>query len=533
MDALPPLFDANGPIGRGVLDEPYIPDAASLLRRMDRLGIARALAWSVPARDHHPATGNRRLLAELDALDPQRERLVPSFVLAPTLLYEPGALDDLAATMAREGLRAVRAFPAALRHRLHHLEPVLDRLLPLRPALFLDVRGLSDDREIADLAARFPEMPIVVLHAMWPQVFNFSLLDVMRRRGNVLLDTSWLHTDDTPRLIAREFGAERLVFATGLLAQEGAAIGALRYAGLRAEQMRAVACGNLERLLGLAPTPARDVPGLGGRNDLWPRFLRGERVGDGIVDAHAHLGALGVWPAADPGIEAQVRRAVRRMDELGIALTIASGQEALFADPIAGHAALERACAPFPERFRGYCAFPPAWAEELAPRLDEVFARPFFVGFKVLCDYWKVPVSDPRFAPMWRYADTHRLPILLHTWQGGYDAPAMLRPIVREDPGAFFLLGHSGGGDAGRREAEDLARECDNVYLEWCGSFTATRRWEETLARVGADRLVFGSDTVFHDAAWELGRLLSLDVPAADLAPALGATMRRILAARR
>jgi len=55
----------------------------------------------------------------------------------------------------------------------------------------------------------------------------------------------------------------------------------------------------------------------------------------------------------------------------------------------------------------------------------------------------------------------------------------------------------------------------------------------ETLARVGHRRLVFGTDAMGHHPAWEMGRLLSLDVPDEIFLPILGGTMREILSRRR
>ena len=78
-----------------------------------------------------------------------------------------------------------------------------------------------------------------------------------------------------------------------------------------------------------------------------------------------------------------------------------------------------------------------------------------------------------------------------------------------------------------------MAQANANVYLEWCGSFTSSVPWEQTLELVGGRQVVFGTDAVFHDAAWELGRFLSLDAPAEKLLPILGDNMRRILAMRR
>jgi len=67
------------------------------------------------------------------------------------------------------------------------------------------------------------------------------------------------------------------------------------------------------------------------------------------------------------------------------------------------------------------------------------------------------------------------------------------------------------GATGGRREAEALAQKHSNVYMEWCGSFCSSIPWEETLRRVAPRQIVFGTDGMVHDIAWELARLLSLD----------------------
>ncbi|MEX1013967.1 MAG: amidohydrolase family protein, partial [Candidatus Paceibacterota bacterium] len=123
-----------------------------------------------------------------------------------------------------------------------------------------------------------------------------------------------------------------------------------------------------------------------------------------------------------------------------------------------------------------------------------------------------------------------RLPILLHTWDNDWNAPKMLTDIVPRYPNAIFILGHSGNND--RPDAEKLVLENPNVYLEWCGSFLNPTDWTETLQRVGNRRLVYGSDSMFHYPAYEMGRLLSLDVPDKTLFPILGENMRKILALR-
>ncbi|NLB56439.1 MAG: amidohydrolase family protein, partial [Lentisphaerae bacterium] len=179
--------------------------------------------------------------------------------------------------------------------------------------------------------------------------------------------------------------------------------------------------------------------------------------------------------------------------------------------------------------YKGYVTFNSIYGNELVKHLDRWFAGDFFVGFKTLNSYWKVPITDSGFKPMWEYAAEHRLPVLMHTWNGDYNSPKMLKDLVVDYPDDSYIFGHSGGGDAGRREVVELAQGNSNVYLEWCGSFCSSILWEDTLKEVDVSQVVFGSDAAMHSLAWELGRLLSVDVPDSVIQPILGGNMRRIL----
>ena len=229
---------------------------------------------------------------------------------------------------------------------------------------------------------------------------------------------------------------------------------------------------------------------------------------------------------------AQIPALLRVMDKVGESTMIFSGLQALHGSPAEGNDLVRELIKPHAGRFAMYAAFNPIYAADLVPRLDGWFADPQVVGFKLLCGYWKVPVTDPRFEPMWEYADRHRLPVLMHSWSGEMDSPAMARGIVSRHRDLSLLLGHSGGGDDGRAEAEAMAVEFPNVFLETCGSFCTTRRWEETLKAVPVSKVVYGTDAAAHDIHWELGRILSLDVSEEVLVPILGQNMRRILARR-
>ena len=127
-----------------------------------------------------------------------------------------------------------------------------------------------------------------------------TVFDLMRRRRNILLDSSWLHSAGAIEIVVKHFGADRLVFGTGWRSHNGAAIAALARARISDEERQKIAHGNLDRLTGLAgePMPAA-APWMG--NTLWPRFVEGEPLDVDVVDAHGHLGPSGGYVLEDAG----------------------------------------------------------------------------------------------------------------------------------------------------------------------------------------------------------------------------------------
>ncbi len=510
------LFDVNGSFGTPVIGPPEFSTPGELLAHMNRLGVSRSLVWNSAGRDHHCDTGNRELLAAIDG----EERFVPAFSIGLDMLLARDGLKELCS----HRVRAIRLHPTSLRFNATQIAPVIEAVVEQRPVLLGDIREMPDP---AAFATRFPNLSLIITHAMWPQLP--VVFDAMRRCPNVLADTSWMHSGGTLEYLCREFGASRVVFGLGGRAHQGASIAALQCAGIRDDERELIAHGSLDRLLGLPPTTPQPATI---KQPLWERFMTGKPLGLDIVDAHGHLGPLSYWPMDRQEMADQIPQALRDMDRCGIKTLVVSGLHALFNDPLAGNDLLAETLKHHGERFRGWIVLNPFQADRLTPHIDRWLANPFFVGIKIHPDGWRLPVTDPRYEYVWRTANTHRLPILIHTWDTENNSPAMFREICPKYPHAAFIFAHSGGGDRGRREAEEIVANNANVWLEWCGSFCSTIRWEETLPKIGEDRLLFGTDAIVHDFAWELGRLLSLDLPEEMIRPALNENWNALLARR-
>ncbi|MFA6100693.1 MAG: amidohydrolase family protein [Victivallaceae bacterium] len=525
------LFNVNGLIGRGAYEEAEFPDAVSFVRHLDYLGIDRSLVTHVEARDLNPTWGNRRLLREI-AESGCAERLIPAFAVSPSCYYEKGVLDFLKENFSSGRVRAIRIFPEVSRFPVLQLERIFAELAKYEPVVVWDCRAGSDNdiRDFTALAGKFPKMSFVFAQKMWGG-FG-SLIDAMWRQKNIHVDISWLHMRDTANLIIDEFGAERLLFGIGYKSHYGAAVAALAHYQIPDKQRKLIAHGNIERLLKLKPLKQKLAaePELVKQKPLWQTCRSGLPLqGVKVIDAHGHTGPTHRgWYIRDIEFPEYAEIMVDQMDRLGIEKTVISAETALFGDAVEGNHFAEKQLMKYSKRILGYLSFNPMYEKELTAELDGFFKRGFFIGFKILAGYWRIPVTDGRYEAVWKYADKHSLPILLHTWDDSYNSPVMLKDIVKKYPGANFLLGHSGGGTRGRLEAEALALENPNVFLEFCGSFCTPRPFEQSMKIVGNDRVVFGSDTGAHDQAWELGRYLSMPVPDKQLIPGLGSTFEKL-----
>ena len=185
-----------------------------------------------------------------------------------------GAHAEAERALAR-GAQGIKLHPRAERFGL--AEPIVQPILALAqerrvPVIVHAGRGIpSLGRDALEVAARYPDAPIILAHAAIA-----DLAWIWREAGahpNLLFDTAWWNVSDHLALFALVspgqilFGSDipygRTVAAAALVLRAALA------AGLSADQIAAVAGGQLERILAhqapedLGPAPMRAVPGPG------------------------------------------------------------------------------------------------------------------------------------------------------------------------------------------------------------------------------------------------------------------------------
>lgn len=509
---------------------------SDILAHMDRFGIGQTTATCIAGS---PSVSNKQLLKDIAGIPGAPERVIPAFDADPRMEASPGEVLELRECLQTHRPACLMLRPSKMHFRLREIEWVLRAVADLRMPVLLrweDLDPAYDTDDLISLALRFRDIPFIVQRVAWG---SFGpVYDAMHRADNIYMDNAWLHTRGGIELVRNTFGSGRLLFSLGPRSNAGAAIAALARCSLPQGEKDSAASDSFIRLF----AEEKDRAVLSARrrtvpdrviNSYWHRFLHEEPITDATpIDMHSHLGPVSPgWFVPSNRIEEQVDTLRRDMDRFGISMFVSVNSNSR-GDAIENNRLLQETAGKEPDRFRGYVFYDAGCPERYTDEyLDSLFSGNYFVGFKSLPGYIGIDIADKRYEPMFRYADAHGLPILLHTWEGRYGTAAQCAEAAKHWPNAKVILGHTGGGTAGRRECERIAQAAgyDNVYFEFCGSFLNNVCWEDTLQKIDYTRVLYGTDTYLHDIAWELGRLLSMDIPDDRLRSILGGNARRIL----
>jgi len=505
-----------------------------ILQNMDKLGIHQTVV------EYHGGPNvleaARLLLNDLQAIPNWQARLIPSFCVDVSVQFQNNGIARLRAMLEDCNPHCIHLNPLQGQYRLRMIDTVLDKIQDLCSVIFIDYNKLPKENASDDLlylAKRYPQLSFIIRQVMYTG-YPF-VLDLMLRADNIYIDNSRMHTRGALALFYKHVGPDRVVFSTDTPSNCGAAMAAITFADLPEESKDNIRFGTFlgmfrdEASRKFLQSNCKVIPNQV-KNSIWTPFVtEGKAPNVEIYDAHAHLGSSGNnWYIADADFESQVNSIAQEMDRLNVKKIVSSVCGRF--DLIQSNLDMENAVKGH-DRFRGYLRYSPLLAEAFTQEyLDSCFARGYFIGLKTLPGYVGVDIRDERYAPMFRYAHEHHLPVLIHSWNADLGSPAKCAEAAARWPNATIIIGHTGGGDAGRAEAEALAKDprYKNVYFEFCGSFTSTRPWEETLKHIDYRRILYGTDSCLHEMAYEMGRLLSADIDDEKLIAILGGNAKAL-----
>ncbi len=226
-----------------------------------------------------------------------------------------------------------------------------------------------------------------------------------------------------------------------------------------------------------------------------------------IADCHGHLGVHPDFPACKSSAEEMIQV----MDLLNIGILAITSTRACYTDCVEGNREVAEALKKFPRRFRGYVTVNPHPAGEALQELERRsgFHTPPLIKLHPFLHH--TPVQGKAYRPIWDYANQHEAIVLVHTWDSDeHCSPLLLLDVAREFPRARILLGHCGVTWRGYLQALEVAEQTANTFLDITGSQSHRTILERMVERVGAERILFGSDMPYLEAAVSLGRVLTV-----------------------
>jgi len=244
-------------------------------------------------------------------------------------------------------------------------------------------------------------------------------------------------------------------------------------------------------------------------NAIWPQFLKRRAMPSiRIVDVHCHEGT---WtPGYFPHVA--IEEMIAYADRLGVEKLCINHSHPDFRE---GNRRVAGFIKRYPDRVIGICRVNHWFPQEIKDEMKRCFDEYGMRGLKVvnanyIPRFYPLPKGDP-LAPAWEFAAERKCPILSHA--------AFTAEIANRYPEAKFIRAHAVGYP---ERMADLAEAAKNVYFDTCQTCAPFGCIEDMVSRIGADRILFGSDQPYSDLAHRLGLILSAKISDADKIKILG-----------
>ncbi|MFD2329315.1 amidohydrolase family protein [Cohnella sp. GCM10020058] len=242
-----------------------------------------------------------------------------------------------------------------------------------------------------------------------------------------------------------------------------------------------------------------------------------------MIDAHIHLHGSDIHPDM-----------LEEGDRLGIKLFVGSSLLNLNPFPtedevVKANDDMVAAMQKHPGRLAGYCYANPrhgaAALRDYRKRVEEQGMIGLKLWISVLC-------NDPLVYPLIEQSIEYRAPVLIHAWRKSsgqlpYESTAAhVAELARRYPEARLIMAHLGGQ---AESAVNAVAPYGNVYTDTSGTPIGAGEVALAVERLGAERVLFGSDLPYACLASNLGKVLGAHLPEREFQLVMEGNMARLL----
>lgn len=252
-----------------------------------------------------------------------------------------------------------------------------------------------------------------------------------------------------------------------------------------------------------------------------------------IIDSHTHFTTPGVM-----NINPSMENMLETLDRFGIDAMISAYSPATGFTKHSDKEGYVEVCHSFFERSNGrvynYFCYNPAHADFFIGEIEKYHDEEYMTGIKLHSSSSEVFADDESFRPAFEAAKKYNMPVMAHTWaltsnpKQKFAVPELFEKWLAEYPDVNFIFGHSGGRINGIKKALELGEQYKNAYFDISGDVLDRRLVEIMVSRVGANKILFGSDNAWFDPSVQMGLVLGADISLEEKTLILGDNAARL-----
>jgi hypothetical protein len=178
-----------------------------------------------------------------------------------------------------------------------------------------------------------------------------------------------------------------------------------------------------------------------------------------------------------------------------------------------------------PGRFYYFALFNPNLiSDEYLFKLKRALRNPDCIGIKIHPSTHKVEADNDKYEIIFQIAEEFKKTIMTHSWDiSDYNPvqymshPDRFRKHLEKHHKTPFVLGHAGGRPGAFNATVQVCKDFPNVYVDFAGDYYHNGVIEAFADKLGADRILFGSDIDWFDPHCNLGLFLGANLPDEDI----------------